>query len=142
MNKSMKSLQLFYAAALSDAAYHYGSHEIMDEVTAEKKTMQELAAASQLKQLSIDDLESVYTKFKEIFGCADWHVKKEGKTITAETSKCMLCAIAKKQGSCQPCKPFCINPFAAYAKSLGYELNVRETLWDGGTCVFENIPQQ
>ena len=142
MDKRLKSLQLFYAGALADAASHYGKNGIMEKVTAEKKELQKHTAAAQLKQLGISDLETVYGELQEIFGCADWKIREENPeagTLCAETSNCMLCAIAKKLGAPKPCYPFCINPFAAYAEVFGYELNVESTLWDGNSCVFNNI---
>ena len=138
MTNETKTLQLFYAGALSDAAYHYGKNGIMETVTREKKKHQEEAAPSQLRQLGIEDLPGLYSRFARIFGCADWRLSVEADCIRAETPVCMLCAIAKKQGSPRPCHPFCINPFSSYAEVFGYELDVQETLWEGTRCLFVN----
>jgi hypothetical protein len=138
MIDEMKTLQLFYAGALSDAAYHYGRHGVLEAVTLEKKKRQDEAAPGQLRQLGIQDLPGLYSRFAEIFGCADWRLETEGDCVRAETTVCMLCGIAKKQGSAKPCDPFCINPFSAYARAFGYELHVQETLWEGKRCLFVN----
>jgi len=136
MTDETKILQLFYAAALSDAAYHYGRHRVFDKVTQEKKEQQVFSAKRQLSQLGIEGLTDVYKRFSQIFGCALWSIEEKNGVITASSNSCLLCALARKQGSPQPCRPFCINPFTAYAAEFGYELDVQETLWDGERCLF------
>jgi len=142
MTETLRTLQLFYAGALSDAAFHYGRNGIMETVTAEKKKLQEEAAPGQLRHLGITDLKSAYTVLGGIFGCANWNLASEEGCVKAETSGCMLCAIAKKQGSPKPCYPFCINPFSSYARVFGYELQVEETLWEGKKCIFVNTRKE
>ncbi len=130
-------LKLFYAGALVDAVLNYERHGILEEVTEEKKLRQEKSAEIQLKQLSIESLPQLYEKFSQIFGCANWSFKDEDEnTSEATTTTCLLCALAKKQGTEKPCNLFCINPFKSFVKSLGYELNVTSTLWDGAECCF------
>ncbi len=136
MNKDFKTLQLFYSAALSDAAFHYGEHRIFDDVTEKKRISQNYMAETQLRNLNISSLEELYQRFSEIFGCAEWNTDTEGDSVAAESASCMLCGIARKQGAPQPCRPFCINPFTSYAQALGYSLDVKETLWDGERCLF------
>jgi hypothetical protein len=136
MDNEKKTLQLFYAAALADAAYHYGKKGIFDEVTAEKKELQERAASTQLMQLGVKTVPALYTVFSDLFGCAGWSVEETSDGWEAVTPSCLLCALAKKQGAPQPCGPFCINPFTAFAEALGHRLEVTETLWDGNRCRF------
>lgn len=139
MNDSERKLRLFYAGALSDAAFYYGKYGIVDKVIKDKKRLQSLTAANQLKQLGIDSIESLYTVFTQIFGCAQWILKeKNDEGVTATTESCLLCSIAEKQGSPKPCDLFCINPFSIFAESLGYDLKVEQTLWDGDRCTFQN----
>lgn len=138
MDNGKKTLQLFYAAALADAAYHYGKNGILDDVTAEKKELQERAASSQLMQLGIKTVPELYTVFSHLFGCVGWTVEETHGGWEASTASCLLCALAKKQGAPQPCKPFCINPFSAFAEALGHRLEVAETLWEGNQCLFLN----
>lgn len=138
-NENERLLKLFYAGALVDAVFNYERHGILEEVTEEKKLRQEKSAQIQLKQLSIESLPQLYEKFSQIFGCANWSFKDEdGNAAEATTTTCILCALAKKQGTEKPCNLFCINPFKAFAKSLGYELNVTSTLWDGAECCFNH----
>jgi hypothetical protein len=133
-------LKLFYAASLADAAYYYGKHWIITEVIEEKRESQIRNAESQLAQLGIGNLEQLYQKFYDIFGCASWSYREDdkGDSPEATTTSCMLCAIAKKQGAAKPCEPFCINPFTAFAESLGHTLEVKSTLWDGAECRFSH----
>ncbi|MBI9107906.1 MAG: hypothetical protein JEZ04_14250 [Spirochaetales bacterium] len=72
----------------------------------------------------------------ELFGCANWTVSETEDEVTAVSDTCTLCAIAKKQGAPQPCRPFCINPFAAFSEELGYGLEVQKTLWESERCIF------
>ena len=123
-------LKLFYAGALVDAVYNYDSHGILEAVTEEKKSRQQVSAAMQLKQLEIEDLSQLYDTFSSIFGCAAWNFDTQtAEKPEARTTSCLLCAIAKKQGTAKPCDAFCINPFTAFADTLGYELEVASTLW-------------
>lgn len=133
-------LKLFYAAALADAAYYYGKFGIIEEVTEEKKKKQSLSSKTQLEQLGIEDLGQLYHRFSETFGCASWNFNegKNGEDSNATTTSCMLCALAKKQGSARPCDAFCINPFTSFAENLGYTLEVKSTLWDGPECCFSH----
>lgn len=138
MEQEMKRLQLFFAAAQSDAAYQYGKHGIMEEVTREKAELQEFTAAGQLQQLGVDSVEKLYASFRKLFGCADWELEETENGFDAVAGHCLLCSIAKKQGAQKPCSLFCINPFRAYGKALGYSLDAKETLWDGNRCLFSH----
>ncbi len=133
-------LKLFYAAALADAAYYYDKHGITADVTDEKREHQIRSSETQLRQLGVESLEQLYKTFSEIFGCASWNYIKPDKNGISEatTTSCLLCTIAKKQGSAKPCGPFCINPFTAFAEKLGYGLEVKSTLWDGQECCFSH----
>lgn len=136
MAEISKQLKLFYAAALADAAYHYQNNGILDKVTVEKKRIQEFTASSQLQQLKINTIPQLYDLFTELFGCADWIINRKKESIVAKTNRCLLCAISKKQGGPKPCDLFCINPFIAFAKELGYKIDIESTLWEEEYCSF------
>lgn len=139
MGKEIKTLQLYYSAALLDSLKQYEKNNILEKVTSEKKEIQKLSAKAQLNHLQIDDIEKLYSDFAKIFGCANWELMhKDKETVTFKTSTCLLCALAKKQQAPKPCDMFCINPFKALAKELGYNLEIKETLWEQNKCVFEN----
>jgi hypothetical protein len=94
------------------------------------------------QQLGITNLEENYRRFAEIFGCTDWNVARTESGLIAQNTRCTLCAIARKQGAPQPCRPFCINPFTSYTKVFGFELEVESTLWDGERCRFVNTVKE
>ena len=137
-NENNRLLKLFYAGALVDAVNYYSKHGILEDVTREKREHQMQSAATQLKQLGVENLEQLYSKFSKIFGCAAWNYNETDKSKASEatTTSCLLCAIAKKQGTEKPCTVYCINPFTAFADTLGYELEVKSTLWESPECRF------
>jgi hypothetical protein len=138
-NKSRKTLQLFYAGLMVDAASNFEHFGVVEHVTAKKAREQVLAAPGQLTQLGISSPKDLFEKFSEIFGCARWelHETADG-TLIAETKSCLACAIAKKRASGRPCELYCINPFHALANALSPSktMFVDETLWDGDRCRF------
>ncbi|PKL24480.1 MAG: hypothetical protein CVV47_08520 [Spirochaetae bacterium HGW-Spirochaetae-3] len=140
--QTLKTLQLFYAGALVDAARQYEAHGVLEQVTEAKRREQEAAAPGQLLRLGITTPEALFATFSAIFGCAAWTTETEGRTFRAKTGSCLACAIAKKLGAPAPCSISCINPFAGLAGALPEprRLEVRETLWDGDECVFELTP--
>jgi hypothetical protein len=85
------------------------------------------------------DAAANFERFGAIFGCARWELGElDGGAVVAETRTCLACAIAKKQGGGRPCELYCINPFRglAGAMSPSRDLEVEETLWEGGRCRF------
>ncbi len=143
MEQDQKILQLFYAGALADAVSHFQSAGILEEVTHKKKSAQSMAAPGQLKQLAISNPKELFERFSDIFGCIRWEVQQEGEEFTALGKQCLLCAIAKKLGTVQPCNLYCINPFEALLNAMtpSYSLNVEEMLWDGERCRFRVKPK-
>ena len=135
--QNARTLQLFYAAALVDSVVNYEEHGALETVTARKRKEQEAAAPAQLARLCIDAPAEVFRLFGEIFGCAAWEIVSDSDERTeARAASCMLCAIARQRGAASPCRLFCINPFSGFAKALGRELTVEETLWTGDECRF------
>ena len=102
--KTLKALQLFYAGALVDAARHYAEHGVLEAVTAAKRREQELSATEQIARLGIRSAEDIFSTYTELFGCADWEVEHERKTLRAETRTCLACALAKKLGARPPAR--------------------------------------
>jgi len=104
-NQSRKTLQLFYAGLMVDAASNFEHFGVVEQVTAKKAREQALAAPAQLTQLGIGSPKELFEKFSEIFGCARWelHETADG-TMIAETRSCLACTIAKKRASGRPCE--------------------------------------
>lgn len=135
----LKTLQLFYAGALVDAVRQYESHGILKAVTEAKRREQEAAAPGQLQRLGITTPEALFGTFSAIFGCAEWTTAHDGPVFRATARSCLACSIAKKLGAPSPCSISCVNPFTGLSKALPEprKLEVKQTLWDGGACVFE-----
>lgn len=138
MEKERKTLQLFYASVLADAVYHFNKAGILSLVTEEKRRQQALTAASQLKQLGIDTPGELFAYFSKVFGCIQWNYECREEASVATGGHCLLCSLAKKMQTAQPCFIYCINPFREMLKAMdpSYRLSVEETCWTGERCVF------
>ncbi len=134
-----KTLQLFYAGLMVDAASNFEQFGVLAEVTEKKAREQAIAAPGQLAQLGIGSPRELFERFRELFGCAQWVVTERGDgAVSAETTSCLACAIAKKRGSGRPCDLYCVNPFRGLAQAFqpARRLSVDETLWEGTRCRF------
>jgi hypothetical protein len=135
----MKTLQLFYAGMLVDAAANFEHFGVLQQVKEKKAREQALAAPAQLTQLGIHAPRELFERFAAIFGCARWEVRDlEDGAMVAETQSCLASAIARKRGGGRPCELYCINPFRGLAQALSPSraLQVEETLWEGAHCRF------
>jgi hypothetical protein len=134
-----RTLQLFYAGLMVDAAANFEHFGVAREVREKKAREQAVAAPAQLAQLGIRTPRELFERFSGIFGCARWELAEgENGALEAQTRSCLACAIAKKRGGGKPCELYCINPFRGLAQALdpARELKVEETLWEGGRCLF------
>jgi hypothetical protein len=134
-----RTLQLFYAGLMVDAAANFEHFGIAREVREKKAREQAVAAPAQLAQLGIRTPRELFERFSAIFGCARWELAEaENGALEAQTRSCLACAIAKKRGGGKPCELYCINPFRGLAAALepARTLEVQETLWEGERCRF------
>lgn len=141
-SERMKMLQLMYAGVLVDAVRQYGAFGILEQVTEKKRIEQELAARGQVSRLGIRTPEDLFTILPGNFGCANWALDAGGPAFRVEASSCLMCALAERLGTEDPCGIFCINPSRAMAGALPepHSLSVKSTLWEGSSCVFELEP--
>jgi len=137
--RKLKLLQLFYAGVLADSTGNYERFGILNKVTEKKSCEQKIMAPGQLAQLDVNSAEELFDISSEIFGCIKWETERYPDYLIARGNKCLLCSIAKKMNTAQPCYIFCINPFSAMVSELesGLDLKVKETLWNGTQCEFE-----
>jgi len=135
---ALKTLQLFYAGLMVDAAANFEHFGLSEQVERKKAREQALAAPAQLAQLGIRQPRELFERFAALFGCARWEVREENGSTAAETDSCLACAIAKKRGAGRPGDLYCINPFRGLAAGLtpARKLEVSETLWEGARCRF------
>lgn len=138
MENELKTLQLFYASVLADSVCHYNDAGILNLVTEKKAGLQELTAASQLKQLGIRNPEQFFAFASKVFGCIQWECHEGENRMTFKGNHCLLCSLAKKRQTAQPCFIYCINPFKSFMKAMApsYHLSVEQTLWDSDHCEF------
>jgi hypothetical protein len=137
--ETLKTVQLFYAGLMVDAAANFEHFGLTEKVAAKKAREQAFAAPGQLAQLGVATPAELFRRFGAIFGCARWEITEEADgTVTAETASCLACAIAKKRGAGKPCDLYCVNPFRGLAGAMqpARALEVTETLWDGERCRF------
>ena len=141
MERKLKTLQLFYASVLADAVYHFNNAGILNMVTEEKRKQQALTAASQIKQLGISTPRELFEYFSNVFGCIQWEVMGDEDAASARGKHCLLCSLAKKMQTAQPCFLYCINPIREMLNAMepGYDLSVDETLWESNQCVFKVV---
>jgi hypothetical protein len=135
----MRTLQLFYAGLMVDAAANFEHFGLSEQVREKKAREQAAAAPAQLAQLGIRSPRELFERFAAIFGCARWELRElPGGAVEAETRTCLACAIAKKRASGRPCELYCINPFRGLAAALSpaRALEVQETLWEAERCRF------
>jgi hypothetical protein len=135
-SKHIQVLQMAYAGALADAVLQMGREGVLDSVTARKREEQLSSGKMRAAQFGITRPEEAFLKLYEIFGCSNWKITPDANGFTAQTSTCMLCAMAKKLGAPSPCNLYCLNPMEGIVKAVksGAEYRVEETLWDGTRC--------
>lgn len=96
----------------------------------------------QFAHLGIASPAHLFHRFAAIFGCARWQVFEEaGSAVTAETTACLACSIARKRGEDRPCDLYCIGPLRGLACAFepSRTLEVTETLWEGTRCRFRLV---
>jgi hypothetical protein len=133
----IRILQITYAAQLADSVKRYGQAGILEAVTEEKRAERRAAGAAQAAQLGITAPEQAFTASAELFGCADWTVSEaRDGSLDASATRCLLCAMAKKNGAPSPCRIFCLDPIEAMVVGVQPDarLEVLETLFDGDRC--------
>lgn len=100
--KKLAVLQQAYAGVLADTVRQFDIAGVLKEVTARKKQEQLKSGRFIAAQLGITKPEDVFARLSEIFNCAKWDVQSSDPGVAAETTACMLAAIAKKDSSTMP----------------------------------------
>lgn len=138
MNQPNKTLQLVYAAALIDSLRTYTNHGITKQVEAEQRSRQAIKGAQTVQMLGITDPEDIFQQLSTLFGCAHWTTVTKDNTTIATTSQCLLCALAKRQGTDSPCALYCTQPIEGILQALDdtKTLFVEDTLFAGDECRF------
>lgn len=141
MEQKVKMLQMVYAGALADSVLRMGREGILEKVTAEKREEQMRTGRERAAQFNIKTPGEVFEKLSETFECANWKVEQNDNGYTAEATRCMLCAMAKRMGAQSPCKIYCLDAMEAMVKGLDPDMEyiVGGTLWEGSKCTVELV---
>jgi hypothetical protein len=117
----------------------YDQFHITEQITKRKLIEQLNLGKQKVSQLQVENEKDIFNKLNNLFGCANWEVTESKSKITATTSTCFLCNIAKKMNTSSPCKLFCLDPMMVLIKGLHQdnEFVVKETMWDTNRCVVE-----
>jgi len=134
--RKIKTLQMFYSAALADAVFRMGNEGILQKVTDQKKSEQMLSGKARAQQLGIAKAEQVFEVLPEIFECADWKITPDANGFAAEARSCMLCGMAKKMGAQSPCNLYCLDAMEGLVKGVEPDAHyqVESTLWNAEQC--------
>jgi hypothetical protein len=137
LEQKVKTLQMYYSAALADSTLRYGKEGILDKIT-EQKRIEQVNNGSALAQMySVKEPKQAFEKVQDMFGCADWVCEDIENGFTAVSKKCMLCVLSKKMGTYSPCQIYCLSPIEAMIKGVcpNAEFIIEKTLWDNDKCI-------
>lgn len=144
IEKRLIMLQNTYAASVAETVNTYEKLKALETIVERRKERQVQTAPYLNQQLSIQSVEDVFYTLSEIYGCANWLVKKIENGYVATATSCKLCALSKKMGGANPCDGWCLDPMLAMITATGKidagSIAVESTLMAGDCCkVFINI---
>jgi hypothetical protein len=136
--KRLMLLQNTYAASIAETVNTYEKLKVLDAIVERKKERQAQTASYLNQQLGVKSVEDVFLMLSEIYGCADWSVKKTEDGYTATATSCKLCSLSRKMGGANPCYGWCLNPMIAMITSTGKidagRIAVESTLMAADRC--------
>jgi len=137
IEQKLKTLQIYYAAALADSTIRYGRAGILDEVITAKRIEQMKSGATLAQKFGITEPKEAFLQTQDIYGCANWVCDDIQDGFTARCTDCMLCSISKQMGEFSPCQLHCLSPIEAMIKGivLEAEVTILKTLWDDDMCL-------
>lgn len=147
MEKKLAIMQNIYAASIAETVNTYERLKVLDSIVEKKRERQAQTAPYMNQQLGIENVEEVFVKLADVFGCANWKVEKVTDGYIATATACKLCALAKKMGGGNPCHGWCLDPMIAMITAvskgkIGSEsIKIEGTLMDGDVCkvlIYEN----
>lgn len=123
IEKRLTILQNTYAVSVAETVNTYEKLKVLETVVERRKERQTQTAPYLNQQLGINNVEDVFYTLSEIYGCANWTVKRTEDGYVAIATSCKLCALSKKLGGANPCNGWCLNPMIAMIAAAG-EINV------------------
>jgi len=138
IEKRLAILQNTYAASVAETVNTYDRLKALETIVQRRKERQAQTAPYMNQQLGIENVEDVFLRLSEIYGCANWKVEKIGANYVATATSCKLCAFSKKMGGANPCNGWCLDPMIAML-SAAIEINsdritVESTLMKDDSC--------
>lgn len=138
IEKRLAVLQNTYAASVAETVNTYEKLKALDAIVERRKERQTQNAPYLNRQLGIQSVEDVFHTLSEIYGCADWTVKKTEEGYAATTTSCKLCALSKKMGGANPCNGWCLDPMIAMIAAAGEidagNISIESTLMTEDCC--------
>ena len=138
IQKRLAVLQNTYAASIAEAVNTYDKLKALEKIVEQRKERQKQTAPYLNQQLSIESVEDVFYKLSEIYGCANWTVKKTEEGYTAIATSCKLCVLSKKMGGANPCYGWCLDPMIAMISAVSNidaeRITVESTLMTDDCC--------
>ncbi|HHY81991.1 MAG TPA: hypothetical protein GX505_04840 [Clostridiales bacterium] len=138
IEKRLAFLQNTYAVSIAETVNTYEKLKALDTVVEKRKERQTKTASYLNQQLGIKSIEDIFHTLSEIYGCADWTVKKIEDGYAAIATSCKLCALSKKLGGANPCYGWCLNPMIAMITAVGGtdagNIAVESTLMNEDCC--------
>lgn len=138
MEKRLMVLQNTYAASIAEAVNTYEKLKALETIVGRRKARQAQTAPYLNQQLGIQSAEDVFYTLSEIYGCANWTVKKTEEGYVATATSCKLCALSKKMGGANPCNGWCLDPMIAMLSDVckidSKQITVESTLMNDECC--------
>ena len=147
IEKRLAFLQNTYAVSIAETVNTYEIFKILNAVVEKRRERQTQTAPYLNEQLGIKSVEDIFHTLSEIYGCANWAVKKIEDGYVAVATSCKLCALSKKMGGANPCNGWCLDPMIAMISATGGidagNITVESTLMNGNCCkVFIHIHEE
>lgn len=138
IEKRLTMLQNTYAASVAETVNTYEKLKVLETIVERRKERQAQTAPYLNQQLGIQSVEDVFYTLSEIYGCANWSVKKTEDGYVATATSCKLCALSKKMGGANPCNGWCLDPMIAMlsevSKINNMHITVESTLMNNDCC--------
>lgn len=138
IEKRLTMLQNTYAASVAETVNTYEKLGALETIVVRRKERQAQTASYLNQQLGIQSVEDVFYTLSEIYGCANWSVKKTEEGYVATATSCKLCALSKKMGGANPCSGWCLDPMIAMLSDVSKidskQITAESTLMNDNCC--------
>jgi len=138
IEKRLTIMQNTYAASIAETVNTYEKLKVLETIVERRKERQAQTAPYLNQQLGVQSVEDVFYTLSEIYGCANWSVKKTEDGYVATATSCKLCTLSKKMGGANPCNGWCLDPMIAMLSNVNKidsnKIAVESTLMNDVCC--------